>query len=88
MRLPEHPSVHRIRGVRNTVTNRAPFALMNAGWLKKSAGDSGAGDVGLIETGRPVFDDRRDDILRFFLPATTLLAFVCQMSCNEPSRPE
>jgi len=59
--------------------------MLEAAWLRQLCLDSGADDVGLVEIGRPALDDQRDDILRFFPPAKTLLSFVCRMN-REPIR--
>jgi ferredoxin len=59
--------------------------MLEAAWLRQLCLDSGADDVGLVEIGRPALDDQREDILRFFPPAKTLLSFVCRMN-REPIR--
>ncbi|OAI51685.1 4Fe-4S ferredoxin, partial [Planctomycetaceae bacterium SCGC AG-212-F19] len=53
--------------------------------LRQLCLDLGADDVGIVELERPALDDQRDDILRFFPPAKTLLSFVCRMN-REPIR--
>ncbi len=58
---------------------------MDSDWLKQLGRDCGADDAGLVEIGRPALDDQRDDILRFFPRARTLLALVCRMN-REPIR--
>src|SRR5580700_359541 len=83
MNLAEHPAVRRFQ------EQRAPMPVaaepLDADWLRQLCVDSGADDVGLVEIGRPALDDQRDDILRFFPPTKTLLAFVCRMN-REPVR--
>ncbi len=83
MKLSEHPTVRRFQ----ETANQRPAAptMLEAAWLRQLCLDSGADDVGLVEIGRPALDDQRDDILRFFPPAKTLLSFVCRMN-REPIR--
>jgi hypothetical protein len=85
MKLAEHPTVRRVRETEDANSWRGPRTLLNADWLKQLARDCGADDVGLVEIGRPELDDQRSDILRFFLPAKTLVAFVRRMN-REPIR--
>jgi hypothetical protein len=79
----EHPTVQWFHETANT--RPAPPATLDAGWLKQLARDCGADDVGLVEIGRGALDDQRDDILRHFPPAQTLISFVCRMN-REPIR--
>src|SRR5258708_4186638 len=62
-----------------------PPRPLDAAWLRKLCLDCGADDAGLVEIGRPALDDQREDILRFFPSARTLLSFVCRMN-REPIR--
>jgi Fe-S-cluster-containing hydrogenase component 2 len=83
MNLAEHPTV---RHFHETANNRsAPASILDAVWLRQLAFDCGADDAGLVEITRPALDNQRDDILRFFPPAKTLLGFVCRMN-REPIR--
>jgi ferredoxin len=59
--------------------------MLDAAWLRQLCLDCGADDAGLVEISRPALDDQRDDILRYFPPAKTLLSFVCRMN-REPIR--
>lgn len=85
MRLIDHPTVRRVREGRGTARGRGESTPVDAGWLKQLARDCGADDVGLVEISRPELDDQRNDILRFFPAARTLLALVCRMN-REPIR--
>jgi Fe-S-cluster-containing hydrogenase component 2 len=83
MNLSEHPTV---RHFHETAGNRpAPPTVLDAAWLRQLCLDCGADDAGLVEIGRPALDDQRDDILRYFPPARTLLGFVCRLN-REPIR--
>jgi hypothetical protein len=83
MKLAEHPTV---RHFHETAADRLPPPTsLDASWLKQLCLDCGADDAGLVEITRPALDDQRDDILRYFPPARTLLSFVCRMN-REPIR--
>jgi Fe-S-cluster-containing hydrogenase component 2 len=83
MKLAEHPTVQRFR--EGAGKRPAPGTVLDATWLRNLSLDCGADDMGLVEIGRAELDDHRDDILRFFPPAKTLLSFVCRMN-REPIR--
>lgn len=83
MTLAEHPTVRRFH---ETAASRASVpSVLNADWLRQLCLESGADDAGLVEIARPALDDQRDDILRAFPGARSLLAFVCRMN-REPIR--
>ena len=84
MRLDDHPTV---RSFHEREATRPPAQRMNldAAWLKQLCLEAGADDVGVVEIGRPALDEQRDDILRFFPAAKTLVSFVCRMN-REPIR--
>ena len=83
MKLEEHPTV---RHFQENAGNRSPSpTILDAAWLRQLCLDCGADDAGLVEISRPALDDQRDDILRSFPPAKTLLSFVCRMN-REPIR--
>lgn len=84
MKLAEHPTVRRFYETQRTARMEPPRAL-DAAWLRQLCLECGADDVGLVEIDRPALDEQRDDILRFFPHAKTLLAFVCRMN-REPIR--
>jgi NAD-dependent dihydropyrimidine dehydrogenase PreA subunit len=84
MKLAEHPTVKRFYEERADRPAREP-AKLDAAWLKQLCRDAGADDVGLVEISRPALDDQREDILRFFPAAKTLVSFVCRMN-REPIR--
>lgn len=85
MNLSEHPTVRHFhdRSSNLQVADREP--PIDAGWLRQLCLDCGADDAGLVEIDRLALDDQRDDILQFFPPTRTLLAFVCRMN-REPIR--
>src|SRR5437660_9693800 len=84
MKFAEHPTVKAFYEQKNLQAPAKPVEF-DAAWLKQLCRDAGADDVGLVEIGRPALDDQREDILRFFPGATTLIAFVCRMN-REPIR--
>src|SRR5271166_4345688 len=86
MNLAEHPTVRRFHerhGERPGLAD--PPKPLDAAWLRQLCRVAGADDVGLVEISRPALDNQRDDILRYFPPAKTLLSFVCRMN-REPIR--
>src|SRR5271165_1690927 len=85
MRLLDHPTVRRVRESSVARPNHDASLPVDAVWLKQLARECGADDAGLVEISRPELDDQRDDILRFFPRAKTLLALVCRMN-REPIR--
>src|SRR5438094_1146530 len=79
MKLEDHPTVQRIR--LRTVPSVPPTKQsLDAGWLKQLVLDAGADDVGFVEIGRPALDDQREDILKAFPYAKTLISFVVRMN--------
>src|ERR1700732_1902723 len=83
MKLDEHPTVQRFH--ENAGNRSDPPTVLDAAWLRQLCLDCGADDAGLVEMSRPALDDQRDDILRSFPRARTLLSFVCRMN-REPIR--
>jgi Fe-S-cluster-containing hydrogenase component 2 len=84
MNVAEHPTMRRFRES-NGPGNAEPPKPLDAAWLRQLCLDCGADDAGLVEISRPALDNQRDDILRAFPPAKTLLSFVCRMN-REPIR--
>src|SRR5215207_4432185 len=79
MKLEDHPTVQRIH--LKTVPSVPPKKeSLDAGWLKQLVLDAGADDVGFVEIGRPALDDQREDILKAFPHAKTLISFVIRMN--------
>src|SRR5882757_8145283 len=79
MKLEDHPTVKRIRlNVMDPVPAREKS--LNAESLKQLVLDGGADDVGFVESGRPALDDQRQDILKAFPHAKTLISFVVGMN--------
>src|SRR3989440_2978040 len=79
MKLEDHPTVQRLR--LKTVSSVPPKnESLDAGWLKQLVLDAGADDVGFVEIGRPALNDQRDDILKAFPHAKTLISFVVRMN--------
>src|SRR3954468_13754419 len=79
MKLEDHPTVQRIR-LKAVSSVPSKKESLNAGWLKQLVLDAGADDVGFVEIGRPALDDQRDDILKAFPHARTLISFVVRMN--------
>src|SRR5277367_3411687 len=85
MKLAEHPTVRRFHERNGEHHDAAESKKLDSAWLRKLCLDCGADDAGLVEISRPALNDQRDDILRAFPPAKTLLSFVCRMN-REPIR--
>src|SRR5262249_41408246 len=85
MKLDEHPTVQAFYEKAAAAPAPAAPTPLDADWLRQLCREAGADDVGLVEIGRPALDDQRDDILRFFPAAKTLVSFVCRMN-REPIR--
>ncbi len=79
MNLAEHPTVQRFHESGRPY-NAEPSQPLDAAWLRQLCLDCGADDAGLVEIGRPALDDQRQEILRYFPLARTLLSFVCRMN--------
>src|SRR5436305_2970760 len=79
MKLEDHPTVKRIRlkHLNSVPPGKEP---LDAQWLKQLVLDAGADDVGFVEIGRPALDDQREDILKAFPHAKTLISFVVRMN--------
>src|SRR5688572_17374949 len=79
MKLEDHPTVQRIRAktAPSVPSKKEP---LDAAWLKQLVLDAGADDVGFVEIGRPALDDQREDVLRAFPHAKTLISFVVRMN--------
>jgi len=75
--LKEHPTV-KAHGQKPALQNTSE--PLDAGWLKQLILDAGADDVGFVEIGRPALDDQREDILRAFPHAKTLISIVVRMN--------
>lgn len=58
---------------------------LDADALREICIEAGADDVGFVELERPELDDQRDDILRYFPHAKSLIALVLRMN-REPIR--
>src|SRR5580765_931722 len=79
MKLEDHPTVQKVR--LKTVPAVPPKKeSLDAAWLKQLVLDAGADDVGFVEIGRPALDDQREDIMKAFPHAKTLISFVVRMN--------
>ena len=85
MKIAEHPTVRRFHERNGEHHEAAEPKKLDAAWLRQLCLDNGADDAGLVEISRPALDNQRDDILRVFPHAKTLLSFVCRMN-REPIR--
>src|SRR5436309_10936608 len=85
MKLADHPTVKAFYEKAAQAPAQSAPTKLDADWLRQLCLDCGADDAGLVEISRPALDDQRDDILRHFPPAKTLLSFVCRMN-RGPSR--
>jgi Fe-S-cluster-containing hydrogenase component 2 len=79
MKLEDHPTVQRIRH-KSAASVPPATEPLDAGWLRQLVLDAGADDVGFVEIGRPALDDQRQDILKAFPHAKTLISFVVRMN--------
>jgi Fe-S-cluster-containing hydrogenase component 2 len=79
MKLENHPTVQRIR-LKTVPPVPSKTESLDAAWLKKLVLDAGADDVGFVEIGRTALDDQRQDILKAFPHAKTLISFVVRMN--------
>jgi Fe-S-cluster-containing hydrogenase component 2 len=78
MKLEDHPTVQRMRlKTEIAPTRKEP---LDAEWLRQLVLDAGADDVGFVEIGRAALDDQREDILKAFPQAKTLVSFVVRMN--------
>src|SRR5438132_4525868 len=85
MKLADHPTVKAFYEKAAQAPAPSVPTKLDADWLRRLCREAGADDVGLVEISRPALDNQRDDILRYFPPAKTLLSFVCRMN-REPIR--
>ncbi|HLZ34026.1 MAG TPA: hypothetical protein VKP13_08405 [Nitrospira sp.] len=85
MKLDDHPTVLLLR----EKLSQQPFPVsaraLDAKWLRALCLDAGADDVGFVETERPALADQREDLLRIFPWAKSLISFVVRMN-REPIR--
>src|SRR5712691_11956898 len=85
MKLADHPTVKAFYERAAQAPAQSAPTKLDANWLRQLCREAGADDVGLVEISRPALDNQRDNILRYFPPAKTLLSFVCRMN-REPIR--
>src|SRR5438445_9063399 len=85
MKLADHPTVKAFYEKAAQARAQPAPVKLDANWLRQLCRQAGADDAGLVEISRPALDNQRDDILRVFPPAKTLLSFVCRMN-REPIR--
>src|SRR5437868_4318956 len=84
--LEEHPTVQRFRAAAEARADvPLPAEPLDAAWLRQLCLEAGADDVGFVEIGRSEIADQREDILRVFPHARTLISFVVRMN-REPIR--
>src|SRR5436305_15175826 len=79
MKLQDHPTVKRVR-LNMVNADPARKGPLDAEWLKQLVLDGGADDAAFVEIGRPALDDQREDILKAFPHARTLISFVLRMN--------
>lgn len=75
MSMQSHPDVQQYRQ-----TPRRPKARIDPELLRRWALDAGADDVGFVSIDDPALDDQREDILRVFPAARTLVPYVVRMN--------
>ena len=79
MKLEHHPTVKWYRTQPETKQARVSTAL-EAGWLKTLVLEAGADDMGIVEVDRPELADQREDFLRIFPGAKSLLSIACRLN--------
>jgi len=72
--LNEHPAVRRFYEKNPGIGGPKPGRRLVAGAVRQQCLEFGADDVGFVEIGRPELDDQRDDILKMFPWAKTLVS--------------
>ena len=82
-KLAIHPTVKKYNRIK-VETKYKPKSLA-ADELKQIILDFGADDVGFVDISDTKINDQRDDILKVFPKAKTLISFVCKMN-REPIR--
>lgn len=85
MKLDEHPTVQLVRGRVSRQSLPDSAIPLNAEWLRNLCLDAGADDAGFVELARPALADQRDDVVRIFPRAQSLISFVVRMN-REPIR--
>ena len=85
MKLDDHPTVQYLRRTHPEQPFPASPSILDAAWLRTICLDAGAAEAGFVELARPALADQRDDILRVFPPAQSLISFVVRMN-REPIR--
>ncbi|HSB46237.1 MAG TPA: SCP2 sterol-binding domain-containing protein [Nitrospira sp.] len=85
MKLDDHPTVQLVRRTHPEQSFPVSASTLDAVWLRTICLDAGVDDVGFVELARPALADQRDDILRIFPQAQSLISFVVRMN-REPIR--
>jgi ferredoxin-NADP reductase/Fe-S-cluster-containing hydrogenase component 2 len=87
MRLADHPTAKALSGkaAADQAPAGSPKPKLEASRLRQLALDSGAGDAGIVDIGRPALAPQRDEILRNYPWTRSLLSFVVRMA-REPVR--
>ena len=86
MKLEDHATVRRLSGrIQGAEEQQQAETVLNGAWLRRLARDCGADDAGLVEMARPGLDPQREEILRNYPWAKSLLSLVVRMA-REPVR--
>jgi ferredoxin-NADP reductase/Fe-S-cluster-containing hydrogenase component 2 len=75
----EHPTVKRYYEI-NRERLVKTVETLDSVWLKQLVLEAGADDAGFVEIGRSALDSQREDILKAFPFAKTLISFVVRMN--------
>lgn len=79
MKLEDHPTVKWYRAHIKDQETQAPTEL-DADHLRNLALESGADDIGLVEIDRPALAGQREDFLKIFPEARSILSIVCRLN--------
>ena len=83
MRPTARPTAESDRPRETTITE--DYQSLDAAWLRQLVLDAGADDVGFVQIDRSEIDDQRDDILKAFPRAKTLISIIVRIN-REPLR--
>lgn len=89
MKLDNHPTVLHYRKKIEKNPPSTTQEKLDAEWLKKTAREANADDIGLVEVGRSEIKDHVGDILKIFPETQSLMSIVCRMNPDNircPSR--
>lgn len=75
--LNDHPTVQKLKASDIPINNNPP--PLDSAWLRELVLEAGADDVGFVRIDRPELDDQREDLLKLYPKARTVIAYVVKM---------